>query len=73
MKRSMGLVDNIQGVLLDNLVANEPPVNIESDALSMQVEKVMMKDAAKKTNVVKGASFGSPSPAALGIDAGEKI
>ena len=67
MKRSIGLIDNIQGVLLDNLVSNELPVNIESDELSMQVEKVMIKDAAKKNNVIKGAKFGTPSVGALGI------
>jgi hypothetical protein len=67
VKRSIGLIDNIQGVLLDNLVSNEPPVNIESDELSMQVEKVMIKDAAQKNNVIKGAKFGTPSVGALGI------
>lgn len=71
MKRSIGLIDNIQGVLLDNLVGNEPPVNIESNALSVQVEKVMTKNISEKINVVKGAKFRTPSPVALGIQAGE--
>ena len=73
MKRSIGLVDNIQGVLLDNLVSNEPPVNIESDELSMQVEKVMIKDASQRNNGIKGAKFGSPSPGALGIGDGKLL
>ena len=71
MKRSVNLVDNIQGVLLDNLVANEPPVNIESDELSMQVEKVMLQNLASNNNDVKGAKFGVPSVDALGIGSGK--
>ena len=71
MKRSVGLVDNIQGVLLDNLVANEPPVNIETDELSMQVEKVMIQNLASNNNGVKGAKFGVPSVGALGIGTGK--
>ena len=54
-------------MLLDNLVGNEPPLDIENEALSMQVEKVMIKDAAQKINLIKGAKFATPSPKALGI------
>ena len=70
MKRSVNLVDNIQGVLLDNLVANEPPLNIDSDELSMQVEKVMLQNLASNSNNAKGAKFGVPSTDALGIGNG---
>ncbi len=65
--RAIGLVDNIQNVLLDNLVANEPPFDIETDKLSAQVEKVMIKNLSLNTNGVKGAKFGVPSVDALGI------
>ena len=54
-------------MLLDNLVGNEPPLDIETDELSMQVEKVMIKDAAQKSNLINGAKFVTPSPSALGI------
>lgn len=54
-------------MLLDNLVGNEPPLDIENDELSMQVEKVMIKDAAQKSNLIKGAKFVTPLPSALGI------
>ena len=54
-------------MLLDNLVGNEPPLDIENEMLSMQVEKVMIKDAAQKINLIKGAKFATPSSNALGI------
>ena len=59
--------------MLDNLVSNEPPVDIVSDQLSMQVEKVMVKDCARKNNAIDGAKFGSPSVDALQISDGESF
>lgn len=64
----MGLVDKIQSVLLDNIVTTEGPVNVETDSLSLQVEKVTVQDFGQKKNSLKNSEFKAPSPSALGLE-----
>lgn len=66
-------MDKIQGVLLDNLVTTEGPVSVETDQLSLQVEKVTVKDAGKKANELSNSRFHLPSADVFGLEESKSI
>lgn len=49
------------------MVSTEGPVNVETDKLSLQVEKVTIQDLGRKKNSVKNSEFKPPPPEALGL------
>ena len=68
VKRSLNVLERIQNVLLDNVVTTEGPLNVESEKLSIQVEKVMLKNLGKKKNTLKNCHFQIPGPRAVGMN-----
>ena len=55
------------------MVSTEGPVNVETDKLSLQVEKVTLQDLGRKKNIVKNSEFKAPSPGALGLEESKRI
>lgn len=67
VNRLVGVVKSLQSVVKDNLVANEGPTDIESESLSLQVEKVSAKTLGNTGNKLKSCNFKSPSGDAFGL------
>ena len=67
----MDLVEKIQAVLLDNIVSTEGPVDIETDTLSLQVEKVTVQDIGQHASNLKNSEFKVPSLSAIGLGESE--
>ena len=54
-------------MVLDNMVANEGPTNIETETLSLQVEKKTAKALGDARNKLKKCRFKPPSGDAFGL------
>ncbi|XP_028413722.1 uncharacterized protein LOC114536576 [Dendronephthya gigantea] len=67
VKRIFNLVEKLQVILLDYLVSNEGPSMIETEMLSMSLEKVSAYALGKKESELKGARFKPPSGSAFGL------
>ncbi len=65
--RTINVVQNIQSMVLDNLVTNEGPIDIETETLSLQVEKKTAKTLGGTGNNLKKCRFKSPSGDAFGL------
>ena len=53
------------------MVTTEGPTNVETDQLSLQVEKVLVKDFGKKANKLKNSHFQVPSAGVFGLKEGK--
>ncbi len=71
VKRSFSIINEIQNTLLDNVVTTEGPLNVESEKLSLQVERVMLKSLGQTKNSLKKCDFQPPGPQAVGMDESE--
>ena len=71
MNRSVELLRRMQLVVLGNLVTNEGSVTVHSDKLSLQVEKIVMRDFGKKENKLGTSRFKPPPVSAFGLEKGE--
>ena len=67
VNRTLNVIQNLHSVILDNLVANEEPSTIESENLSLQVEKKTARALGESVNKLKNCSFKPPSGAAFGL------
>ncbi|XP_028408505.1 sperm receptor for egg jelly-like [Dendronephthya gigantea] len=67
VNRTVKVVRNLQSVVLDNLVTNEGPDTIDTDTLSLQVEKKTGTTLGNTGNELKGSRFKPPSGYAFGI------
>ncbi|XP_028413717.1 uncharacterized protein LOC114536572 [Dendronephthya gigantea] len=67
VQRTFDSVEKLQSVLLDYLVSNEGPSNIETKTLSINVEKVAAYTFGEKESELKGARFKPPSGSAFGL------
>jgi hypothetical protein len=65
--RTFDVVKNLQSTVLDNLVTNEGPSNIETDTLSLQVERKTARTLGNSGNHFKKCRFKSPSGDAFGL------
>ena len=70
MKRSVDLLRKVQLVVLDNLITNEESVTVHSDVLSLQVEKIAMRDFGQKENKLGDSRFKPPPVSAFGLEKG---
>ena len=70
VSRMIGVVKSLQSIVEDNLVANEGPTDIESESLSLQVEKMSAKTLGNTGNKLKNCNFKSPSGDAFGLGEG---
>ena len=61
----------LQGILLDYLVTNEGSSTIETEQLSINVEKVAAYAFGKKENTLKNCRFKPPSASAFGLGDGK--
>ena len=66
----MALVNTVQDVLLGKLVTSEGPLTLETQSLSIQVEKVHIKSISEHKSTLGKCSFGPPSPESLGLEEG---
>ena len=66
-KRTTDIVVNLQNVVMSNVVTGEGPVEIQTDHLSLQVEKTAVKEFGRKGNSLKNCNFKAPQVAALGL------
>jgi hypothetical protein len=57
----------LQETVLDNLVTNEGPYDIESEPLSLQVEKKTAKTLGNSGNHLKSSRFKAPSGEVFGL------
>ena len=67
MKSSLGLLNNVQDVLLDNIVTSEGPVSVEQEKFSLQVEKVIVKRLGQKKNTLMNCDFQPPPAQGIGL------
>ena len=67
VNRTLNVIQNLHSVILDNLVANEEPSTIESENLSLQVEKKTARALGESVNKLKNCSFKPPSGDAFGL------
>lgn len=67
VNRILNVIQNLHSTILNNLVANEEPSTIESEKLSLQVEKKTARALGGTTNKLKDCSFKLPSGDAFGL------
>lgn len=67
VNRILNVIQNLHSTILNNLVANEEPSIIESEKLSLQVEKKTARALGGTTNKLKDCSFKLPSGDAFGL------
>ncbi|XP_028416899.1 polycystic kidney disease protein 1-like 2 [Dendronephthya gigantea] len=67
VKRTTGIVGNLQNIVVDNLVTSEGPLSVETETFSIQAELVQVKDFGQKKNILKNCDFHPPSANALGM------
>ena len=67
MKITTNIVAELQKVISDNIVTSEGPVSVETESLSLQVERIMLKKIGQKKNTLKNCDFKPPPPNALGM------
>ena len=67
VNRIVNTVQNLQSVVGDNLVANEGPTDIETETLSLQVEKKTAKALGNTGNKLKGCGVKPPTGDGFGL------
>jgi hypothetical protein len=67
VKSTTDIVAELQNIITDNIVTSEGPFSIETDALSLQAERIMLKKIGEKKNTLKDCGFKPPPPDALGM------
>ena len=67
MNRSMAMVDDLHEAMQRYLVPNEGPATTSTEHLTLQNEKVSIRNMGKNGNAASNCGFKTPSPEVFGF------